>query len=341
MPRRLRHTLTGVTVALVLGLTASAVPRRARHDGPVRTGLNGPIVVNADSPLAVQPGSTSDKLTVNTVLLNELLATQGVPLTFSSLVASSNNPGNLSYGVIDQAGTASLAAGSGSLSFTIETFQTDYVLPIGSTGMLSLSGTNTCTDTALGDSAIFQSWFDPTNTASVAPPSTPTPQVPLVSPDLNSPLGTTGPVKFSAGPPTLILSVIPPYALINEISISMTAAPGVSPTDTFVDPTVLTATAVPEPTSLVLILMNLPVVMGLLCHHWVAKAPAPGRPAERMRIATPAISRWACRETTTGRKQGHVLARCNAAVEPCRIRPRFSPRPRYHCDSRRNAIGNR
>jgi len=194
--------------------------------------------------------------------LNLVIGGAGDPnLMFTALGASSNNTGATSGATLTQTGSANLVAGSGPDSFTIVTFQSDYNTPTGINGKLQSSASNTFTNTALGDSQTFQSWFDQTNTNSM---TTPSPVLTFISPSLNGvPPNTAS--NSSTAPLTSLAGVAAPFALVNEIGVTLTAAAGVSsqPTDQFTGSTVVTA-SVPEPTSLVPMLAALPVVLGLL-----------------------------------------------------------------------------
>ncbi len=198
------------------------------------------ITITPGSPLDTSGGANPDVITVNTGLLNTILAGGGSSLTFSALGASSNNPG-AANATITQTGEASTTGGA--VSFTIDTVQTDYNSPVGSQGSLASSIAATLTNTTAGDSTTFKSWYDGTNTGAMTTGS------PLLS------LVSTGPVAqgdSANAAPTLLTPFVTPFALVNEITVSL-AANGTNPTDQFTGSTQVTAASVPEPTSLALL----------------------------------------------------------------------------------------
>jgi hypothetical protein len=198
------------------------------------------IAIQAGSPQA-QGGSTADNLTVNTSSLNALLA----PLTtiqFSSLGATSNNTGG-DTAFITQTGTAFDTA-AGSASLTVLTFQTGFVSPVGTSGMLQSTASNSYVNATAGNAQTFQSWFDQSD-------STP----PVKSPPASSMLTftATGPANqsYSGTSPIVPLSnVVAPYGLLNQTSLTLS---GVNATDQFTGNTTLSATSVPEPSTLALL----------------------------------------------------------------------------------------
>jgi PEP-CTERM motif len=198
------------------------------------------ITITPGSALDTSGGGNPDVITVNTGLLNTILAGGGSDLTFSSLGASSNNPG-AANATITQTGEASTLGAA--VSFTIDAVQTDYNSPVGSRGSMASSAAITLTNTNAGDLTTFKSWYDGTNTGVM---TTGSPLLSFVStgPDAQ---GISG--NAAATPLTPFVT---PFALVNEINVSM-AANATSPTDQFTGSTVVTAASVPEPTSLALL----------------------------------------------------------------------------------------
>jgi hypothetical protein len=199
------------------------------------------ITIQAGSSLA-QPGSTADNLTVNTTSLNNQLALDGSTLQFSALGATSNNTGGASS-FITQTGTAFNTSATAA-SLNLLTFQTGFISPIGTSGTMQSSASNTYTSTTAGDSQTFQSWFDQSN-------STP----PVKSPPASSVLTftSTGPAiqSYSGTSPVVgLANVVAPYGILNQTSLTLT---GVNATDQFTGSTLINASSVPEPTSLALL----------------------------------------------------------------------------------------
>jgi hypothetical protein len=258
--RRVRW-FVGFAVALGLGFALQASSARAGVLEIDLTPTGGPTIVILEGG-ALDTAMNPDTLTVNTGLLNAVLLGAGDPLRFASLGANTNNPGLATGATLTLTGEAYLLAGSGPFGFTAKAFQTDYTSPTGAIGSLQSSSSATATNTNMGDTQSFRSWFDQTNAGAK---TTPSPVVMFVSPSLNGALPNTVSNSATAGA-TPLPGVASPFALVNEISISMMALPGgaVQPDDQFTGSTVVTAQAVPEPTSFVPMLAALPLVLGLL-----------------------------------------------------------------------------
>jgi hypothetical protein len=192
----------------------------------------------------LNPGSTPDNVTINTVALNAQLITDGSALQFSALGATSNNPG-AANAVLTQTGTAFTTGAA--VSFTLLTEQTQYTSPVGSMGTMTSSASNTYTNATVGDNQTFQSWFDQTNTPAKTTPS------PILGPAGFTYLGITNPQSDSAtATPTALANVIAPYALLNQTNVSLAASTTLA-TDQFQGSTTVVASSIPEPTSLALL----------------------------------------------------------------------------------------
>jgi len=202
-----------------------------------------PIDIMKTGPFDVSDPTNPNIITVNTLLLNATLTGDGSSLQFSSLGASSNNPG-AANATLTQTGQAFLnGAPPGSVTFTTDAMQADYTSPVGAKGVMQSSASNTFTNTTAGDSQSFQSFYDGTNTESK---TTPSPILTFIS---------TGPAAQSNSANAALTTLSPfviPFALVNEIGVTM-AGSGVSPTDQFTGSTVLTTTSIPEPTSIALL----------------------------------------------------------------------------------------
>jgi len=198
-----------------------------------------PITILKGGPFDTSSPVNPDIITVNTALLNATLTADGSSLQFSSLGASSNNPG-AANAIITQTGTATTLGAA--VSFTTLALQTGYTLPAPTVGVMQSSASNTYTNTTAGDSNVFQSWYDPTNTGAKTVPS------PILT------FLSTGPAAQSNSA-TAALTNLPgfvvPFALVNQTSVSLGAS-GAGPTDQYTGSTVVTS-AIPEPTSLALL----------------------------------------------------------------------------------------
>jgi hypothetical protein len=193
----------------------------------------------AEGPFDGNSPGNPNSITVNTGFLNALLTAGGSSLQFSSLEASSNNPGAANATITITGSATTLGA---AVSFTADAIQTDYNSPVGAKGELQSSASTTFTNTTAGDSTTFQSWYDGTDAGVKTTAS------PLLS------FASTGPAALSLSGTAALTPLTPfvtPFALVNEISVSL-AANAHAPTDQFTGSTVVTA-AVPEPTSLALL----------------------------------------------------------------------------------------
>jgi len=222
-------------------LTIMATDARA---GAIELILNvsgGPsITIMSGGPFDASGGANPDLITVNTGLLNTVLIADGSALQFSSLGASSNNPGALNA-TLTETGQASTTGAA--VSFTITALQTSYNSPGGTLGVMQSSGSDTLSNTTAGDKNMFQSWYDGTNTGAMTTPS------PLLT------FTSTGPLAQSNSATAALTTLTPyvtPFALVNQTTVTL-AANANGPADGFSGTTIVTATSVPEPTSLALL----------------------------------------------------------------------------------------
>jgi hypothetical protein len=246
-----RHCL-GLALSLVLALST-----QKSYAGALEIDLT----VGADTIQILQGGfydvaSDPNTITVNTSALNASLAALGHGnLTFSALGAQTNNPGDISGATLTQTGSAAVALGGGTVSFSTVAFQTDYLIPTGATGTLASSAGGTFTKTSAGDSTTFQSFYDPTNTGAETVPS---PLLSFISPSLN------GNQSYSGSNNTPLGAVTAPYAVVNQINASITSTGTNMGQNQFTGSTVVFATAIPEPASVVMMMSALPIAFGLI-----------------------------------------------------------------------------
>jgi hypothetical protein len=234
------------------------------------SGIPSPFVINLGGPFT-QPGATMDNITANTSALNATLTADGSSLQFSSLGATSNNPG-AANATLSQSGTAYSTGGA--VSFTVQSFQVDYNSPVGAKGELQSSAGGTFTNTNAGDNTTFRSWYDGTNMGNTGAPTytpigTPSPLLTFTSPTLVGALPNTSSYSGNAAMTPLTPFVVP-FALVNQISVSL-AANTHTPTDQFTGSTVVTATSIPEPSSLALLGIGM---TGFLAFRRFFKRPA-------------------------------------------------------------------
>jgi hypothetical protein len=231
--------------AAVCGIVFALGATQARA-GSIEIVLNvsgfAPLLITSGGPFDGSIPSNPNSITVNTGALNAFLFGEGSALTFSSLGASSNNPG-AANATITLTGNASTTGAA--VSFTADAIQTDYNSPVGANGVLQSSAGGTFTNTVAGDSTTFQSWYDGTNAGVM---TTPSPLLSFLSPNLP---GTNQSYSGDAAP-TALTPFVTPFALVNEIGVTL-AANANSPTDQFTGSTVVTAATIPEPSSFALL----------------------------------------------------------------------------------------
>jgi len=243
----------GLALSLVLGVTAqSARAGNIEIDMTVTQGANSATFNIFLGSGEEDPNSTSNNVSGNLALINGFLTTSGIGVNFVSLGAASNNPGSVFAG-ITQNGLFSVTAGGAPVTISSVAFQTDFLSPTGGVGSLQSSSSSTAANVAPGTSQRFQSWFDQTNTGAM---STPSPTVGLVYP------GSFGSLSGTA-PPTPISNVVPPYALVNQISITI-GTTGQQSAYTYGGSTILAVTSVPEPASVMMMASALPIAFGLI-----------------------------------------------------------------------------
>lgn len=246
---------TGLVLGVVCGLGMFLCSGSTARAGSLEiivtesAGATVPIgdntILDLDPTIGVINVDTSPATGINLLLTN---------YAFSQLGATSNSPGNTTSADLMQTGQVSLnaavpGAGGGTGSITILASDNQYSQPVGN-GSLSSSGSATFTHATNGDSNAFQSWFNPSN--SLGTKEVPSPVLNFVSsspPDPNSHSGDA--------PATLLGNVVAQYGLTNQTTITLSG--GGPPSDQFTGSTTLTANAIPEPTSMALMLAALPV----------------------------------------------------------------------------------
>jgi hypothetical protein len=238
-----RGLVWAVGLAAMIGFMAGDA-----RAGTITMTVSGPgfsVPITPGSPFA-QAGSSNTSLTVNTAALNAFLAANGSGYTFSDLGATSNYPGapNPAGAQLSETGTAVLS-GPGTNVITISTVLDGYTAPTG-TGSVRSTSTANFTNTAAGDTQASSTSYNGGPVAAFLFTATGTSPDSPALPPVTTPVGTV-----SSG-----------FSLDNSTTITLSHSK-----DQFTVSTVLTATGVPEPASLVMMLTGMPlplVVLGIL-----------------------------------------------------------------------------
>jgi len=206
----------------------------------------------------------------NTITVGGAFNTSGTGLNLTGLNSVTNNPGT-SDATISIGGTASVVAGVATsddkFTIVITTSQTGFTSPTGAHGLLSDSDSSTISYTtgAAGDKQTIQSWYNAANANPVFPPTGPvggisTPGVSYALP------ATTSTTSLSSLTESTAVSVAPtPYSLIDRVTINITGnSSNPNGKDVFTGTTTLTATAVPEPSSIIMMLTGMPLPLALV-----------------------------------------------------------------------------
>jgi hypothetical protein len=253
MSKWLHLRSTGLVLGLVCGLgmflCSGAAARAATLEIDVKesAGPDGTIKILDNMGLDTDP--TVGIINVNTALLNLSLFNY----QFTTLGANSNSPGTAVTGFLSQSGVAQLLIG-GTGSISILASDINYNLPNIPPGTMVGSASSTFTNATAGNTDTFQSWFNGNNALGAKTP--PGPRVVLTSTALN-------PNSQSADTAPTPITLVNPYGLTNEKVITLTGGtPGGAPSalaqDGYSASTTITG-AVPEPTSMALMLAALPV----------------------------------------------------------------------------------
>jgi len=159
-----------------------------------------------------------------------------------------------------------LPGNTDSYTVTITASYSGYGLPTGRAAMLSQSESGTYTYTGGGNTQLFQSYYDPTNTLNTVTPWTPGLQTISIP--------STGPAAQSGNANNPNSITVPngiyttPYALTETITLNITGNTTTSGQNAaVVFGGQATISVVPEPSSLVMMLTGMPlplVVLGML-----------------------------------------------------------------------------
>jgi len=245
------HLLLGVACGLGMIALGASEARAASLTITVSESVGGGGLSIADNT-ALDTNPAVGVIDVNTGLLNLSLNNYN----FTNLGATSNAPGSGPGGSLTEGGTAVLVAGGGG-SVTVMSSDIDYNLPSGSSlGTLNTSSSSTFTHTTAGNTQTFTSWFNPP-VAAINDKDIPSPTITNTS---------NGVDPNSQSSPTLStpIPLATPYGLTNSATITLTGGTLGAPQDTFGGSTTVTASVIPEPASMALMFLALPVIVGAI-----------------------------------------------------------------------------
>jgi len=192
--------------------------------------------------------------------INSFLTLHGSEYQFVSLGGSSNFPGNASQGNLVATGEIHSVVGGGSDAvLKLTETEASFTSPTGPTGMLLSSSTGNFTNQPAAKGQTASSAFNATSTAPY------------------SVLSSGIPVNGEAGGASVgIAPVSTLYKLTNVLTFGLSAAGATNDiVDSFGVTATISANAVPEPASLVTMLLGIPlplVVLGLLRRRRLARA---------------------------------------------------------------------
>jgi hypothetical protein len=252
--RKHRGVVLVLGVAALLGLMASE--GRAAGVIHMTIDLGGGTTINVDTFRS--GGSATDYGTVNLQLLNAALAADGSAYQFTGLGGGSNNPGTAAQGQLNLNGGIEIVAGTtGNTTLTITETEDSFTNPSGANGNLKSSSSATFANQVAGSGQTAMSSYNAISTSPYAVNSTGLPP--------NSPGNSTS-LSVDA-------SVIP-YSLNNVLSFGLVPQSDLTVTDQFGLTATLTATTIPEPSSVAIMLTSMPVGIVLMGYFRRRRAAA-------------------------------------------------------------------
>jgi hypothetical protein len=176
------------------------------------------------------------------------------------LSASSNNPGdnNPLGAVLALGGQVQRTTAGGDATLTITAYQTNFNLPTGTTFTLINTSSTNYSNVPPGGTQTGESWYNPASPATPPPPfGTPAP----LNNFMLSGTASSGLTSSISG-----LPASSDFSLTTQVVLTLSGATGTTlPTVTFGNQAQILGTAVPEPTSVVMMGTAAPLALVLLC----------------------------------------------------------------------------
>jgi hypothetical protein len=252
-----RRLFLSLALSALVGLTATSGANAA----PVSMSIDLGGGAFSIDPFVLAPGPTAtDYGVVDLVSLNATLAGLGSAYQFDSLGGSSNFPGDSTQGFLKVNGGIKIVPGVGGANTFLQliAFEDGFSAPTGPTGTLSSSSTGNFLNQVAGAGHEASGAFN----ATVAGPYS----VLSSGTDVNP---QTGMASVGVAPVAAL------YTLTNTITFGLTPDGSKVVSDGFSAQVTIAASAVPEPASLVTMLMGIPlplVVLSLLRRRRLARA---------------------------------------------------------------------
>jgi hypothetical protein len=247
MPKLRWHPRLCLSLCAVLVLAVGEA--RAGSLTLLVTASDGNILTINGGPYGTYSNGGNTLTVTNIGLVNTFLSTNGSAVQFNSLSASSDfapSSGMATGSFVTQAGSIyynNLLTGNGVAS--VEAFQAGFLLPTGLTGQMQSASTANYTQATAGSTATFTSTYNGTLNAA---PQTST---------------STGVMQNNYSPSNLttIPSYVTPFMISNLTSFNILTNPNGTSTDGFTGSTTITAAAIPEPASVVLMAIGMPLFL--------------------------------------------------------------------------------
>lgn len=260
MTKRSGYYRLGLTLSFLFALTAQTSQAASIFQIELIVAGGPDIVFDQSNPFNTSLDANTisiDKDALNNLLSSAFLITN---LKFTNnLTATINSPGDPSGATLTQTDTAQVT--SGTVSFSLIATGNDFIVPSGA-AVLENSLGGTFTKTSTGNSSAMTSYFDQLNGANL-PGSIVTPIQAYLAPNTNGPSAYGNPIPTSV----TNFSASPFYALTSRIDVTLSGSTGPNGkvgVNQFVGSTTLSASAVPEPASVVMTLSALPIAFGLI-----------------------------------------------------------------------------